>query len=330
MVQADIDTRTERRHKQGDGITGHWEGMRYYQSNKRFVEIDDISAEIFFMWAGRILITAENKKWALVAAKAATGFATSIIMSPAEAAIERFLPPEKTPDGRLGVLIQVYNRTLKELENQIRLRIGQCIMTCPTTAVYDALPNARKRLKIGRSLRLYGDGFQRKNEIGDRRIWRVPVMEGEFIIEDKFGAVMAAAGGTLFLMVDSQKAGLQAATRVVDAIFQKVEEVIMPFPGGICRSGSKAGSLRYKLGASTNHPYCPTLRRIVPDSSVPEGVECVYEIVINGLTLEAVKKAMSEGVKVAVETFGLKRISAANFGGKLGPYKVPLRETLTL
>jgi len=187
---------------------GHWEGMRYYQDNERFVEIDDISAEIFSMWAGRILITAESKKWALAAAEAATGFATSIIMSPTEAAIERFLPPEKTPDSRLGVLIQIYDGTPKELRNQIMLRIGQCIMPCPTTAVYDAMSNAKKRLKIGRSLGLYGDGFQSEDEIGGRRIWRVPVMEGEFIVEDKFGAVMAVAGGTMLLMADSQKAGL--------------------------------------------------------------------------------------------------------------------------
>ena len=309
---------------------GHWEGARYYQDTGSSVEIEDTFSEIFPMWAGRVLITAENRKWAFVAAKAATSFATSIIMSPAEAAIERILPPRETPDGRLGVVIQIYNRTLQELKNQIMLRIGQCVMTCPTTAVYDALPDTKRRLKVGRSLRLFGDGFQKIGEIGGRRVWRIPVTEGEFVVEDSFGAIMAVAGGTLILMADSQTAGLQAATRVADTIFRKGEGVIMPFPGGVCRSGSKVGSLRYRLGASTNHPFCPKLREIVTDSKVPEGVECVYEIVINGLTFEAVRKAMAEGMKAAVETLGLMRISAANFGGKLGPYKVQLREALRL
>ncbi len=296
----------------------------------KVLRVSDTFAEIFPMYAGRILITAENEKWALTAAQAATGFATSIIMSPAEAGIERVWSPEKTPDNRIGVAIQIYNRVLRSLKRQMIRRIGQCVMTCPTTAAFDALPNAVRRLKVGRSLRLFGDGFQKKDEIAGRKIWRIPVMEGEFIVENSFGAVVAAAGGTLLLMADSQKAGLQAAMSAVENIRSRVEGVIMPFPGGICRSGSKVGSMKYRLGASTNHPFCPRLRRKVPDSQVPEGVECVYEIVINGLTLEAVGRAMVEGVNAAAQTSGLIKISAANFGGKLGPHKVQLREALAL
>jgi len=292
------------------------------------LRISDTFAEIFPMWAGRILVTAENKKWALAAAEAATGFATSIIMCPAEAARERILPPHKTPDGRIGIVIQIYNRSLQALKNQMMLRIGQCIMTCPTTAAYDALPNAERRLKIGRSLRLFGDGFQEIDKIEGRIVWRIPVMEGEFLVEDTFGAVKAAAGGTLLLMAESQRVGLEAAKRAVSMISQRVEGVIMPFPGGVCRSGSKVGSMRYKLGASTNHPFCPKLKKIVTDSKVPDGVECVYEIVINGLTVEAVKRAMIEAVRVAAESPGILKISAANFGGKLGPIRLGLKEML--
>ncbi|MDH5686723.1 MAG: formylmethanofuran--tetrahydromethanopterin N-formyltransferase [Candidatus Bathyarchaeota archaeon] len=294
------------------------------------MRISDTYAEIFPMWAGRILVTAHNQKWALKAAEAATGFATSIIMCPAEAARERILSPDKTPDGRLGVVIQIYSRSLQGLRDQMILRTGQCIMTCPTTAAYDALPKAERRLKIGRSLRLFGDGFQKRDKTEGRVVWRIPVMEGEFFVEDTFGAVKGSAGGTLLLMAESQRAGLEAAERAVGAISQRVEGAIMPFPGGVCRSGSKVGSTRYKLRASTNHPFCPKLKKIVPDSEVPDGVECVYEIVINGLTVEAIKRAMVEGVRVAAESPGILKISAANFGGKLGPIRVGLKEILEL
>jgi formylmethanofuran--tetrahydromethanopterin N-formyltransferase len=294
------------------------------------IHVSDTSAEIFHMWAGRILITAEDKNWAITAAKAATGFATSIIMSPAEAAVEKILPPEKTPDNLTGVLIQIYNRAIIGLKDQMIRRIEQCIMTCPTTAVYDALPEAEQRLKVGRSLSLFGDGFQRRDEIRGRKVWRIPVMEGEFIVEESFGAVQAVAGGTLILMGDSQKTCLLAAEKAVEAIHKNIEEVITPFPDGICRSGSKVGSMRYNLGASTNHLFCPVLRKTVPYSKVPESVECVYEIVINGLTLEAIKGAMTEGMKAAAQTSGLIKISTANFGGRLGQYKIRLKDVLSI
>ena len=294
------------------------------------LRISDTYAEIFPMWAGRILVTAHSQKWTLKAAEAATGFATSIIMCPAEAARERILTPDKTPDGRLGVVIQIYSRSLKGLRDQMILRIGQCIMTCPTTAAYDALPKAERRLKIGRSLRLFGDGFQKKDKTEGRVVWRIPVMEGEFLVDDTFGAVKGAAGGTLLLMAESQRAGLEAAERAVGTISQRVEGAIMPFPGGVCRSGSKVGSIRYRLRASTNHPFCPTLKKIVPDSKVPDSVECVYEIVINGLTVEAVRRAMVEGVRVAAESPGILKISATNFGGKLGPIRLGLKDMLEL
>lgn len=288
----------------------------------------DTYAELFQMWAGRILVTADSEQWALTAASTATGLATSVIMSPAEAAIEGTVPSDMTPDKRVGVLMQIYNRGRFELKAQMILRIGQCVMTCSTTSAFDALPDAKRRLKVGRSLRFFGDGFQRSSTVGDRKVWKIPVMEGDFIVEDKFGAVEAVAGGNFLIMATDQASGLRGAEEAVKAIRRNVRDVIMPFPGGICRSGSKAGSLKYKLKASTNHPFCPGLKALVPDSQLPENVECVYEIVVNGLGLEAVKKAVGEGVRAASSVAGVVKISAGNYGGKLGPYKVFLKEAL--
>jgi formylmethanofuran--tetrahydromethanopterin N-formyltransferase len=299
-------------------------------SSGNTVKIADTFAEMFPMWVGRVLITADTEKWALTAANTATGLATSVIMSPAEAGIETTIASDKTPDNRPGVLIQIYNRNRFELMGQMILRIGQCVMTCPTTAAFDALPEAKRKIKVGRSIRLFGDGFQRKRPVGERKVWKIPVMEGDFIVEDKFGAVEAIAGGNFLILAKDEVSGLQAAEEAVEAIKKTGTEVILPFPGGICRSGSKAGSLKYKLKASTNHPFCPKLRTLVTDTQVPEGVECVYEIVINGLTLEAVKKAMNAGVKAAANVQGVVEITAGNYGGKLGPYKAFLKEALDL
>ena len=307
------------------------ETFDYYVENRdTFVKIENTFAEAFPLWAGRVLITAENEKWALTAANVATGFATSIIMSPAEAGIEGFVKPEETPDNRVGVYIQIYNRTRFDLKNQMILRIGQTIMTCPTTAAYDGLPEAKRRLKIGRSIRLFGDGFQKKGMVNDRKVWKIPVMEGVFVVEDSFGAVQAIAGGNFLILAKNRESGLKASEEAVEAIKNNVKGAILPFPGGVCRSGSKAGSLKYKLKASTNHPYCPVLKKVIPNSKVPEDVNCVYEIVINGLSLEAVKKAMAEGIKAAVKVPGVTRISAGNYGGKLGPYKIYLKDILGL
>jgi len=300
----------------------------YRAENGNVCDIIDTFAEMFPLWAGRVLITADSEKWALTAADVATGFATSVIMSPAEAGIEGIVPADKTPDNRVGVLIQIYNRNRFELKNQMILRIGQCVMTCPTTSAFDAMTNAKRRLKVGRSLRLFGDGFQRKGLVGNRKVWRIPVMEGDFIIEDSFGAAEAVAGGNFLILANDKSSGLNAAEEAMNAIKAKASEVILPFPGGICRSGSKAGSLKYKLKASTNHPLCPGLKALVQDSQLSENVNCVYEIVINGLNVDAIKRAMGEGIKAATRVTGVVRISAGNYGGRLGPYKAFLKEVL--
>ncbi len=291
------------------------------------VKIVDTFAEMFPLWAGRVLITAQNEKWAQIAASITTGFATSVIAASAEAAIERTVPADQTPDNRPGVLIQIYNRDRFELKHQLMERIGQCTMTCPTTAAFNGL-QGKRTLNVGSSLRYFGDGFQKKTMVGGRKCWKIPVMEGNFIVEDGFGAMEAVAGGNFMIFAETQEAGLKAAEAASDAIRANAPDVIMPFPGGVCRAGSKAGSLKYKLKASTNHPYCPTLKTLVPDSVVPEGVTSVYEIVINGLTLDAVKNALKQGVTVAANMPGVVKISSGNYGGKLGPFKAFLKDAI--
>lgn len=292
------------------------------------VKVQDTFAEMFTLWAGRVLITAQNEKWAQIAATVTTGFATSVIMAPAEAAIERSVPADETPDKRPGVLIQIYNRDRFELKHQLMERIGQCIMTCPTTAAFNGMDKTKRTLNVGSSLRYFGDGFQKKAMVGGRKCWKIPVMEGTFIVENGFGAQEAVAGGNFMIFAENQKAGLEAAEAAADAIRAYAPDVIMPFPGGVCRAGSKAGSLKYKMKASTNHPYCPTLRTLVPDSVVPENVASVYEIVMNGLSLDAVKNGMKQGVLAAVAVPGVVKISSGNYGGKLGPFKAFLKDAI--
>ncbi len=292
------------------------------------VEVEETFAEAFPMVASRILVTAANDKWAMIAGKTVTGFASSIIMSPAEAGVEGILPsPDKTPDGRPGVFIQIWHRTRRELKIQLLTRIGQCILTCPTTAAFDAMPEAKRMLKIGRAVRKFGDGFQKRGALGERTIWRIPVMEGEFLIEDKFGVKKGVAGGNFIIMADTQSSALDAAEKAVEAI-GTVQGVVLTFPGGICRSGSKVGSTKYKLPASTNHPFCPTLKASVPDSRIPPNVQSVYELVFNGIDTEIVKRATGLGVIAAARVPGVVKITAVNFGGKLGPYQIPLADAV--
>jgi formylmethanofuran--tetrahydromethanopterin N-formyltransferase len=311
-------------------IEGYDENQKMFlvkSPSGNIVKVQDTFAEMFALWAGRVLITAQNEKWAQIAASLTTGFATSVIAASAEASIERAVPADQTPDKRPGVLIQIYNRDRFELKHQLMERIGQCTLTCPTTAAFNGL-TGKRTLNVGSSLRYFGDGFQKKAMVGGRKCWKIPVMEGNFIVEDGFGAMEAIAGGNFMIFAETQEAGLKASEAAAEAIRTGVSDVIMIFPGGVCRAGSKAGSLKYKLKASTNHPYCPTLRTLVPDSVVPEGVTCVYEIVVNGLSLDAINKAMKVGVTAAIAVPGVVKISSGNYGGKLGPFKAYLRDAI--
>jgi len=280
------------------------------------------------MLFGRVLITAESEKWAVTAARSATGFGSSIIMSPAEAGMEGPpVPPESTPDRRPGRNILIFQRSPRDLKRQMIARISQCILTCPTTSAFDGLPAAKKRIEAGKAIRLFGDGYEKQDQLGQRNVWKIPVMEGEFIIEESFGVGRGVAGGNIIIMADSTPSGLRAAESAIEAIC-RVRGVIVPFPGGICRSGSKVGSMKYKQPASTNQQFCPTLVGLIHDSKVPAGVKSVYEIVVNGMNLEGVRKAVGAGIRAAMEAPGVVGISAVNFGGKLGPYRIGLKEAL--
>lgn len=311
------------REDNGDFIVKH-------HPSGNITRIVDTFAEMFPMWVGRILITAATEEWALTSARVATGFAVSIIMSPAEAGIEKTVPPNETPDGRSGAIIQIYHNFGYGLKEQILTRIGQCVMTCPTTSAFNAMEGERvKRLKIGRSLSLFGDGFQKKDKLGDRTVWKIPVMEGDFVVEDIFNVKRGVAGGNILILAKDQFSGLASAEVAAKAI-RKVDGVVLTFPGGICRSGSKIGSLKYKLPASTNHKFCPSIRDGVKNTQITKDINSVYEIVINGLNLKSVKEAISEGIIGAAAVTGVIRITAANYAGKLGPYKAVLKDTLNL
>lgn len=286
------------------------------------VEIEDTFAEAFKMRAARLIITAANEKWALTAAQVTTGFATSVIACGAEAGIEGTIPADETPDGRPGVSILVFTMGPKGMEDQLMRRVGQCIMTCPTTACFNGL-ESEKKLKIGGTLRYFGDGFQISKLIEGRRFWRIPVMEGEFLVEESFGLKKAIGGGNFLILGESPQATLEAAEQAVAAM-REVRGVVMPFPGGIVRSGSKTTSQYKFLRASTNTAYCPTLRRQTA-SALPEGVNSVLEIVIDGLTEDAIREAMRVGIRAACRP-GVVRISAGNYGGTLGQYQFHLRE----
>lgn len=290
------------------------------------VEIDDTFAEAFPIKIGRVLITAISERWALEAAREATGFGTSVIMCPAEAGIECVVPSTETPDGRPGVYIQICNMSWKSLETSLLARIGQCVLTAPTTAVFNGLPDAEKQFDTGKKLGYFGDGYQCDIEFCNRKFCKIPIMEGDFLVEETIGAVDGIAGGNFYILGQNQPAALMAAEAAVDAI-AKLRGTITPFPGGVVASGSKVGS-RYKfLKASTNVAFCPSLKE-QGVCVLPENVTAGYEIVINGISREAIEEAMRVGIRAACTVPGVLRISAGNFGGKLGPHQFHLHRIL--
>ncbi len=297
------------------------------------VAIEDTFAEAFGMRATRLIITAADRNWARNAALSVTGFATSVIACGCEAGIERELTRRETPDGRPGVSILIFAMSAKDLQKQLERRAGQCVLTCPTTAAYNGIaPEAAKEwLNLGASLRFFGDGFQISKLIDGKRYWRIPVMEGEFVCEAKAGTMKSIGGGNFLILARDQAAATAAAERAVAAM-RKIPNIILPFPGGVVRSGSKVGSKYKTMMASTNDAYCPTLVGITR-SSLPAGVGCVLEIVIDGLNAESISAAMRDGIRAAcargVER-GVVGITAGNYGGKLGPHHFHLREVLEL
>ncbi len=292
------------------------------------VTIVDTFAEAFDMHAARVVITARSAEWARTAATAMTGFATSVIGCKLEAGIEAELPPGDTPDGRPGISVLLFAFNAEGLASRLVDRIGQTVLTCPTTACYDGLPQAATRVAVGGILRHFGDRLQSSKFLDGRRYWRVPVMDGEFLVEDTFGVQPAIGGGNLLILAVDQEAALTAAQAAVDAM-RAVRGVILPFPGGMVRSGSKVGAKRYKkMSASTNDAYCPTVRgRIGVESQLPESVNAVLEIVVDGLDRQAIEMALRAGLAAARRP-GVVQISAGNYGGRLGKHHFRLHELL--
>lgn len=282
--------------------------------------IDDTFAEAFPMVGTRLIITAIDLDMATLAALEFSGNASSVIGCDAEIAIERGLNESRTPDGRPGVSVLAFAFNKKSLEKAVASRIGQNVLTCPTTACYSGLPDAPKesRIKVGAQLRYFGDGFQISKKLGTRRYWRMPVMDGEFLCEDVFGTQKGIGGGNLLVCGRSQAETL-AAVRAAATAINDLEDVIMPFPAGIVRSGSKVGSKYPQLKASTNDKWCPTLTGQT-ETELQDGEKCVYEIVIDGFSESAVANAMQVGLETVCAMPGVLRVSAGNYGGKLGPH----------
>tara|TARA_B100000963_G_scaffold345269_1_gene349171 strand:+ start:636 stop:1520 length:885 start_codon:yes stop_codon:yes gene_type:complete len=292
------------------------------------IKVEDTFAEAFPMKASRLIITAINMKWAKKAAESFCGFATSVIACGCEAGIENDLLTSQTPDGRPGVSVLVFAISSKELEKQILNRAGQCIMTAPTSAIFSG-NKGEDKIPLGNALRYFGDGFQISKNIDNRRFWRIPVMDGEFICED-FAYKMKGIGGGNFLILGENTECVLRAAEIAVKKMNKLKNIILPFPGGVVRSGSKVGSKYKNLIASTNFEYCPSLRGVVK-SKIDKNTKCVLEIVIDGINEEDISSAMRHGILEIMNSQvlkGVSKISAGNYGGKLGPYLFKLKSLI--
>ena len=295
----------------------------------RGVRIDDTFAEAFGMRATAVIITADTAQWARQAALSMTGFATSVIGCGCEAGIDRKLTRKQTPDGRPGVRVLLFAVSTAELQKQLQTRAAQCLLTSPGSACYAGIDGA-ETLRLGNALRYFGDGWQISKRFGNKHFWRIPVMDGEFVCEATTGLTKQAVGGGNLLILGRSVQTTRAAAEAAVAAIRKVPDVVAPFPGGVVRSGSKVGSKYKGVPASTNDAFCPTLRGAVKTALDPD-TKCVLEIVVDGLTSEAVASAMRAGIAAIVRLGprrGATRISAGNYGGKLGPHHYHLRELL--
>ncbi len=287
-------------------------------------KILDTFAEAFPVWLSRIIVTAATKKWAYKAAVEASGFATSIIGCPCEAGVEGYLSKRETPDGRAGVSILICAEK-KALKSNVAARISQCILPAPTASAFDGFPDAESRFFI--RMHYFGDSYEERCTIRGRKCWKIPIMEGDYIGEERFGIVRGIAGGNFLVMGGDQQSALLGAEAATDTI-AGMKGVITSFAGGIVASGSKVGGTNYHfpLPASTSHQWCPTLREKVFDSKVPDGVVSIYEIVINGIDEKSIRAAMKAGIHAATETGRISFIGASNFEEKLGHYKFHLHD----
>jgi formylmethanofuran--tetrahydromethanopterin N-formyltransferase len=286
-------------------------------------EILDTYAEAFGARYTRLVITAIDEYWLDAAIRSITGYGTSVIGCDAEAGVDRWLGVEDSPDGRPAAAVLLFGFTVEAVSQAAQHRVGQCVLTCPTAACYNGLSHFSDSYSLGKYLRYFGDGFESRVERDGRQLWRIPVMDGEFIVEATARVAKGVAGGNIIIEAESQSAALAAARRASAAV-AKSSGAIAPFPGGVCRSGSKVGSKYKALVASTAEAYCPTLRSNV-DSQLVAGAQCAYEIVIDGIDESAVTSAMRSAIEAAAGE-GVLAIAAGNYGGKLGKYTIRLHE----
>lgn len=297
------------------------------------VEIEDTFAEAFPMYIGRFIITASTRRWALSSAQEAKGLGVSATLGPGEAGIEREVTRDESPDNRPGYILDVGHRQRKELNYWLIARIRKGVLPTPTTSVFDAMPKEMTEYSIevkDTPIQLFGDGFEEIVERKGRAVYKIPRMDGFFFIETKLGVARGIAGGNFLILGESQAASLMAAEVAVDAI-KEIPYVFNPCAGGIAASGTKVGGRKYtEAVATTNDAYCASIRDRVIETKLPSGVNCVYEIFVNGLDLDSVEKAMKVGIEAATTVSGVKKITAGNYGGTLGNILIPLKKALEI
>lgn len=308
---------------------------KYEQDERMAAEVEDTYCEAFEGLFVRLCVTAENEKWLSHAVRGATALPCTVF-GESEAGIERFLSADKTPDGRVGAVVQIWvngstDESVERLENEVAKRVRQGILVVPTTAVYDAfhaecggLPSLREKGTIStmRKIGHCGDGYEEVRVSHGREVIAIPIMMGEFIIEHFLRYGTGVMGGNIWLFCKSMDAALSAGERAVDAV-NAVEGVIAPF--GVCAAGSKPETKFPEIGPTTNHPFCPTLRGRITDSKVPDGVEAIPEIVVDGVSERAVENAIYAAIESVENMRGVLKISAGNYGGKLGKFRINLR-----
>lgn len=287
--------------------------------------IADTFAEAFRLRYARLVVTAHDDHWLRAAVSAATGYGTSVIGCDAEAGVEQFLAPSDTPDGRPGAAVMFFSFASDGVAKAVGNRVAQCLLTCPTTAVFDGLASGEERVALGSHVRFFGDGFEKTKVIDGRRYWRVPVMDGEFVIEETAGIAKGVGGGNFIVEGVTAEAALDAVRRSIEAI-AAMPGTITPFPGGAVRSGSKVGSRYESLRASTNEAFCPALAGRVRSELHPDAA-CAIEVVIDGEDESAVAAAMAAGIRAAAGP-GIPEIAAGHYGGKLGKFHFRLRDVL--
>lgn len=297
------------------------------------VEIEDTFAEAFKMYIGRYMITAMTRRWAFLSAQESKGLGMSATLGPGEAGIESEVRIDQSPDHRPGYILDVGHRDKDQLEYWLVARIRKGALPVPTTSVFDAMPKDVLRYQIdlkGTPIQLFGDGYEEEVEKYGRILYRIPKMDGFFHVETKFGVARGIAGGNFLILGESQAAAMTAAEVAVDAM-KEVPFVFNPCAGGIAASGTKVGGRKYgDAVATTNDAYCPSIREKVENTRIDAGVNCVYEVFVNGLYVESVERAMRIGIEAATTVKGVRKISAGNYGGNLGKTLIPLKKVLNL